>query len=214
MLKKLVFLFAVMVISGLVLSACGEATSDNSEENAKAESNQSTASDDSAENEKTAEAKDDEMVKESEIGTMRIAYKNKELDENAESGPMKLNVSGIQVGDLEVNEDYRDMFDGKDKVTVITLKMKAENTSDDTIGFYPDQATITTDTGDQVDADMFFSDSVGGDFIGKVHKEGDVMFLVDSPVKDIGKVNLIVDGAHDENFESVGEKVEMEFVLE
>ncbi|WP_188455679.1 hypothetical protein [Virgibacillus oceani] len=214
MLKKFVFLFAVMVIAGMVLTACGEDTSDNSEGKAKAESNQSMASDDLAENDKTDEANDDEMVQESEIGTLRIAYKNKDLDENAESGPVKLNVSGIQIGDLEVNEDYLDMFDGKKKVTVITLKMKAENTSDDTIGFYPDQATITTDTGDQADAAMFFSDNVGGDFIGKVHKEGDVMFLVDSPAKDIGKVNLIVDGAHDEGFESVGEKVEMGFVLE
>lgn len=154
---------------------------------------------------------EDENVQESEIGKMTIFYKNKELDENAESGPMSLNVNAIQIGELEVAEDYKEMFDNKDKVTVITLKMKAENSSDDTINYYPDQATITTDAGDQSDAEIFLSDSIGGEFIGKVNKEGQVFFLVNSPASDIGEVNLIVDGPNNEDFDSVGEKVKMTF---
>ncbi len=201
-------MFALVLSVGLVACASSDSESDKSADATETDSGNDKAKDEEKEKEDKSE---NENVQESEMGKMTIAYKNKELDENAESGPMKLNVNAIQVADFEIAEDYRDMFEGKEKATVIVFKMKAENTSDDTIGFYPDQATITTDAGDQSDADILLSDEVGGDFIGKVKKEGQVFFLVDTPSKDISKVNLIVDGAHDENFEQVGEQIKKEF---
>ncbi|MDY0395491.1 hypothetical protein RWE15_14980 [Virgibacillus halophilus] len=126
---------------------------------------------------KKEEKTKDENVQESEVGKMTITYKDKDINENAESGAIKFNVYAIQVGDLEIAKDYQDSFDGKEKATAITMKVKSENTSDETMGFYPDQATLTTDAGDQVDADMFLSDDIGGDFIGKVKKEGNIIFF-------------------------------------
>lgn len=51
------------------------------------------------------------------------------------------------------------------------VDVTAENTSDDTINFHPNQATITTNTGEQIQAEIFISDDVGGEFIGKVKKK-------------------------------------------
>ena len=59
-------------------------------------------------------------------------------------------------------------LNNQDVVTVVTINMTASNSTDQTISFYPDQATLVTDTGQQVDADLWFSGNVGGDFLGKV----------------------------------------------
>lgn len=216
MKKFLVLLFALVLSVGL--AACGSEGSDSeagtnnndnsADENENVEQDDNESKDEGSENEDKA---DDGNVQESEIGKMTITYKNKELEENAESGPITLSVSALQVGELEVAEDYKEIFDNKDKLTAITMELKAENSSDDTVGIYPDQATITTDAGDQVDADVFLSDQVGGDFIGKVKKEGSVYFFVDTPAEEIGQINLIVDGAHDEDYESIGDQIKMSF---
>lgn len=202
-MRKLLLLVFTLVLS-FALVACGNgADSDQSSNNNEGTSEEQKGKNDDKEK--------DSNTEESDVGKLTILYKNKELDENAESGPINLNVNAIQLSELEVSDDYKEMFDNKDKVTVIALKMKVENSSDDTISIYPDQATITTDAGDQVDADVFLSESIGGDFIGKVKKEGDVIFVVNSPANDIGQVNLIVDGAHDENYDKIGEQIKMSF---
>lgn len=202
-------MFLILILSvGLV--ACGGESSNGNNEKVPKES-ASTQNKDNKDDSSKEATKEDDTVQESDIGKMTIVYKNKDLNENAESGPMSLTINAIQLGELEVAEDYKEIFDDKDKLTVVTIQMKAENSSDDTIGFYPDQATITTDAGDQVDADMLLSEQVGGDFIGKVKKEGQVFFLVDTPASEIGQVNLIIDGAHNEDFEEVGKQIKLSF---
>ncbi|PIC65376.1 hypothetical protein CSV79_01785 [Sporosarcina sp. P13] len=187
------------------LAGCGD-TGTKKEDSTPADTSSETSA---VKDENKADKKEDENVEESELGKMTIVYKNKELNENAESGPMKLNVSAVQLANLEVAEDYKGMFDEKDKVTVITVQMKAENTIDETMSFYPDQATLTTDTGDQIDASLVLSDSVGGDFFGKVNKEGNAIFLVDTPAEEIGEISLNIDGSHDESFMNHGDKIKM-----
>lgn len=207
MRKKLLLLILTFTL-GIVLAACGDNGSNDTTESAAQDEQEEVAEESTEDSGETDEDVDDN-VEESDIGTMTIAYKNKELNETAESGPISLEVKGVQVADLEVAEDYVDIFDGEDELTVITVLMRAENSSEDTVSMYPDQATLTTDTGEQVEADLFFSDDVGGDFFGEVSKEGEIIFFVDSPAEDIGEINLIINGAHDENFETIGDDVKM-----
>lgn len=207
---KKFYLSLLFLILSVSLAACGD--TENKDTNDTKEP--TTTDKDSEHKEGEASVNEDEEmgtedVEDTELGKLSIAYKNKELNETTESGPMKLSVTAIQLANLEVAEDYKEMFDNKDKVTVITVEMKAENTTDETISFYPDQATLTTDTGDQQDADMLLSDSVGGDFFGKVNKEGNVIFIVKSPAEEIGEINLIISGSHDEEFENQGEDVKL-----
>lgn len=208
-MKKVLLLLTMLLLTvGLV--ACGDSETSKSKDDSSSAEKENSSEKSQDENSK----ENDEDVQESDVGKMTITYKNKDMDENAESGPIKFNVNGLQMGDFEIAEAYRDAFDGKEKATIITFKVKTENTSDDTIGFYPDQATITTDAGDQVDADMVLSDSVGGDFIGKVKKEGQIFFLVDTPSEKIKEINLIIAGPHTEDFDKAGDDVKMTFSVE
>ena len=149
-------------------------------------------------------------VAENELGKLTVVNKNESVNMTQESGPFKITVNKVQVATLEVDPDYQDMFENKDIVTVITLEIKVENKSTETNSIYPDQAIIVTNTKEQVEADLFFSDDVGGDFIGEVIKEGDVIFILDSPAEEITSFKYIIDGPHDEDFETIGEDITFE----
>ena len=205
-MKKILLSLSATALA-LALAGCSDAET-KKEDTVPVDTNSNTANEDKKADEKV-DKKEDKNVEESELGKMTIVYKNKELEENAESGPMKLNVSAIQLANLEVAEGQEYMFEEKDKVTVITVQMEAENTVDETISFYPDQATLTTDTGDQKDASLLLSDAVGGDFFGKVKKEGNAIFLVDTPAEEIGEITLNINGSSDESFMDLGEKIKM-----
>ncbi|WDH75178.1 hypothetical protein PTI97_10155 [Exiguobacterium marinum] len=183
-----------------LLVGCGEAdelktTATDTEEVAEAEA--------SASEEKTAEETD---VQESELGTNKIYMKNKALTITETMGPIQFAIDKVQTSRLQVNEVYRDSFDGAEEVTVVAMNVIAENTIDDAISFYPDQGTIVTNTGEQVDADLFFSDDVGGEFLGKVKKEGNVLFFVKAKPEELTEVRFFTNGPSNEAFERVAEE--------
>lgn len=62
-----------------------------------------------------------------------------------------------------------------------------------------------TNTGEQVSADLWFSDDVGGEFLGKVKKEGNVLFFVKAMPEELADVKVVIDGPSDANYESIGE---------
>ncbi|MED3737249.1 hypothetical protein [Virgibacillus pantothenticus] len=206
---KRVFLLMLIAIVSIALVACGGESEDNDKE-AKADDSKKT---EEKEDKDKEESKEDESsegdVKENEMGKFTLVSEKKDINETIENGPMKLTITGIQSATLEPSEDFKEMFEGKDKLTMINVGMKAENTSDDTVSFYPDQATLTTNAGDQVEADLVLSEQVGGDFFGKTKKEGDVIFKVDTPAEEIKDIKLIIDGASDENLESLGDSIEL-----
>ena len=99
----------------------------------------------------------------------------------------------------------------KDKeAAVVVVHFDVENTSDDTISFYPDQSVMTTNTKEQVSASVFLSDSVGGDFIGNVKKSGNVIFILkNSSADDLANVTIHINAPHNDSFDSVGDPVEI-----
>ena len=82
---------------------------------------------------------------------------------------MKDAVKSYGQSDLVVSEE------NKDKVTVV-VKFEIVNKNDFMINTYPSQATFVTNTGEQVDADMWASDSFDGEIHGGVTKDGHVLF--------------------------------------
>lgn len=199
-MRKIILLLLASIFT-LALIGCNDSNDVNKDE----KSNQEESS--NKENKK--DSKEDENIEESEIGKLTIEHKDKDLDENAKSGPINININAVQISHLEVEEDQQYLFDDREEVTVIALKISVENTSEDTMGIYPDQGTITTNAGDQIDADMFLSDSIGGDFYGEVKKEGDVVFILDTPANEIKEITYILDAAHDEDFDSSGDNIKM-----
>lgn len=182
-----------------LLVGCGEAdelktTATDTEEVAEAEA--------SAADETTAEETD---VQESELGTNKIYMKNKSVTITETMGPIQFAIDKVQTSRLTVAEAYSDSFDGQEEVTVVAMNMIVENTVDETMSFHPNQATLVTNTGEQVEADLFFSDDVGGEFLGKVKKEGNVLFFVKAKPEELTDLKVVIDGPFDENFDKVAE---------
>lgn len=184
------------VILSVLLIACSSEDDDTKDSKVEEETTQAEEVVDKEEGVEEGE------VIENEIGEFTILKKNKEVNEDTTSGPIELSITGIQLAELKVAKDMKELFDNKEEVGVITVGMKVENTEDTDVSIYPDQAVLTTNSGDQIDADLLLSDDVGGDFYGKVIKEGEVIFLLDLPVDDIEEVKLIINHAHDDDFES------------
>lgn len=197
MKKFFTFLLLVILSAGLV--ACG----------GDSESTGEQKTDNTAQEQKDDKGKEEKEVRKSELGTLTVIKKKKDLNYVVQSGPMNLTINAIQTATLDVSQNYKEFF-GKDQVTIVTVEMKAENTSEDTISFYPDQAVLTTNTGEQVESDIFLSDDVGGDFYGKVNKKGDVIFVLESPAEDITDIKLIIDAAIDEDWNALSNNLQVE----
>lgn len=146
-------------------------------------------------------------VEKSEFGTMTKLVEPFDINQTLENGPFVVNVQKAQMTELEPADDYIELFDNE-KITIITLLIDVTNNSDDTNTIYPDQGSIVTNTGKQVEAEIWFSDNVGGDFFGQVTKEGEVWFMFEDDPEKIDNIRYIISSGHDKDWDSFGEDLE------
>src|SRR5690625_23220 len=151
---------------------------------------------------------DEHMVKNVEVVSQQ------ELDESLTFGPLNLDINKVQLSELEISSDYVSMFDGKEEVSLITFEMRAENTSDKDLSFYPDQSTMTTSSGEQVEAVYMLNEPVGGDFFGEVWKEGNVSFAIDTPLEVLEQITLIIAPGHDDDYDNLGKQEKLKIELD
>lgn len=201
-------LLAMLGVCGLMLAACGEESA--STESTETEASSAEESSVVEESESSEESETEGEVSESEFGTMTTLAQVKDLNETQESGPFSITVEAIQKSQLQPTEDYVEFFGGED-LAVISIQLSVDHTSDDTNAIYPDQGIIVTDTKKQVEADMFISDSVGGDFIGQVIKDGTIQFIFDGNAEDINSFQYIVGSGTDSDWNSFGEDLTFNF---
>lgn len=107
-------------------------------------------------------------------------------------GSMNLYISELHIVDIKPTESSKTFFNDQNNARAIIMYMKAENTSEQDITFHPNQSIIVTDTGEQVEPEMMMMGEVGGDFLGKVTKEGQTWWLLKNLDKDVKKVKLII----------------------
>ncbi|WP_251128820.1 DUF4352 domain-containing protein [Exiguobacterium sp. s152] len=132
--------------------------------------------------------------------------KNRDLGIEETIGPIIFQIDKVQTLRLEVASDYRFFFDDQKEVTIVSFNVIVENTSDETVSFHPNQARLVTNTGEQVDADLVISEDVGGEFLGKVKKEGGVLFHVESMPEELTEVRFVVEGPYDDQFRKIAEE--------
>jgi len=127
-------------------------------------------------------------------------------------GTMELEISSLAILEIEPEEDVKEYsFGGKDKVKAIVVSMKTENTSEEDVTFYPNQSIMVTDTGEQVEPDMMLMGDAGGDFLGKVKKEGQTWWLLEHDT-DISEVTMIIGAPYSaEDWEDMGDEKRLEF---
>jgi uncharacterized lipoprotein len=205
-----------------LMAACGEATSTEEEE---------TPADDVAPTEEAVEEDDTEEAEdvieevadndwetqvgettENEGGSHTLIARNDQVD-TQETGPMILNVTQVNAISSQLKGEVADLME-TDAIEYIQIDMEVENTSEDTITFYPSQATITTNTGEQLEADMWLSDHIDGDFIGAVKKSGSQFFILEnSNAEDIEWVRILINAPHDADWNDVGEELDFQVEL-
>lgn len=197
------------------LIGCGEAdeatsseTTEQTEQTTNEETTSSSEGSGSNKGEDTSEGiggSDEFEVEEDEIGVRQIYMRESDLGIEEKIGPIIFQINKVQTMRLQVASDFRSVFDDKKEVTLVSFSVVAENTSDDTVTFYPDQARLVTNTGEQIDAAFLLSDDVGGEFLGKVRKEGGVHFQVDSMPAELTEVRFVVEGPYNDQFNTIAE---------
>lgn len=145
-------------------------------------------------------------------------YTNKELNITGQTGPITYTIEGIQVSKLTATTDETAQLLGieKDKeVALVAVNASAENTTQDTVNFYLGQATLTTNTKEQVDSDMVLSEYIDGEFLGNVVHSGNMIFILPNSVaSDITNVTLYVDAPSGSDFMPIGDNVQLDIALQ
>lgn len=210
-MKKLIF--GATIISALLLGACGnEATSIQDSKDEVTNASAETASTESeAKVEESAEEAVDSNVEENDEMRVENVYTNKELGITGEAGPMKYNISAVQLKKITLKtESAATMFDANvgDEVYGITIALDGENTSDEDISFYLGQATVITNTKEQLEPDMWLSEHVEGDYLGKVAHEGYNFYKLEkSTVDELETIEIRISAPVNSNFDSLSEDI-------
>lgn len=194
-------LFYVGLLAAFLLAACGEEETSN--QNANKDIDETPKE----------EVSEESNVLESEIGKMTTIYQNEDLNTLIESGSIKGTLNSIQYATLEPNPNNMFAFNDGETVTLITIDATVENTTDSNVSFYLYQATLVTDTNQEVKAAYSLSDAVGGDFIGAVKKEGIIQWVLKHD-ENIKKVTLKIDSAVDEKLNGLSEDLKVEIPFE
>lgn len=159
----------------------------------------------------------DEVVEENGMRKEPV-YTNKELNITGQTGPITYTIEGIQVSKLTATTDETAQLLGieKDKeVALVAVNASAENTTQDTVNFYLGQATLTTNTKEQVDSDMVLSEYIDGEFLGNVVHSGNMIFILPNSVaSDITNVTLYVDAPSGSDFMPIGDNVQVDIALQ
>lgn len=202
MIKKRIKSIFIMSILILGLTGCAKEVKQGS-----VESNNETKQEESTNNNTAKVVKENGMVK-------TPVFTNKNLNLSGEVGGVKYNYKEVQISDVKLETDEAaSTFDVKkgDEVVAIVFNVEIENTTDKDVSFYTDQAKLITNTKQQVDTSMILSDDVGGDLLGKVKKEGNIVYILkNDKAKDLKTLELRIDAPVDaKTFDSLGDSVEL-----
>jgi len=91
--------------------------------------------------------------------------------------------------------------------------MSIKNTSNDVVYFSPNQSTITTNTGETINADMLISSLIGIPLEAGKELDGNIIFILESDPEEIDEIELTMPGAEDESNEKIGEPINLHIEL-
>ncbi|TVQ18448.1 MAG: hypothetical protein EA367_14805 [Leptolyngbya sp. DLM2.Bin15] len=152
-----------------------------------------------------------DVIETPEMGRLEL-IKILDVNETFTTGPFTITITKIGVTQFQPSDVAKPAVNGRDEVTLVSIGMKVENTSPDTLSIYPDQGTIVVGQ-EQQQANLLFSAQVGGSFIGEVIKEGAVAFVIDTSPEDVAAIKYVVSAPSNAQFMSVGEELTLEFEI-
>lgn len=188
-MKKLLY---ATLTTAILLSACGSAEVTNDT--------------------KTTAIQSDNIL--SKYGKVTEYYNKQDLSYKATTGPMKFEITGVNIADIKPSKDYSFIFNDLKKAHVIIVTLNTKNTTNKDVWFSADHPTLVTDTGEQVNATAHeISKTVGEDFKGAISKKGRVLFFSEKDIKDIKKITLHFDAPVDKNKKPIGQETKIKIPL-
>ncbi|PWK07477.1 copper amine oxidase N-terminal domain-containing protein [Tumebacillus permanentifrigoris] len=116
------------------------------------------------------------------------------------SGSMKMHISRVSLHNSYKSTQYQT------PINAVVMEVEVENTSNAVMHWFPSQGTLVLNTKEQAEAgkSLSYSDSVGGTFMGKVIKKGNIVVAVESDLSKITNLDYKIDGPFDDRFLTVG----------
>lgn len=191
-MKKVLLLFTAIGLS-LILVACGSSTDKDSTTDEEVVKSKLDEDKEMVLNSRDIER---EVVKKLDDSEDIWTYYDDATHEETWEG-MKFNIEKVVVSDNApgINEDREEVVS-----SAVGIKMTIENTTEDKVyTTYPDMATLVTSTGEQIEADMYVSDRLGGDIHEGVIKQGDIYFYLErGGASDIEWIKLNWNNSYDD----------------
>ncbi|MCT8139208.1 DUF4352 domain-containing protein [Anaerobacillus sp. CMMVII] len=162
----------------------------------------------------------DEMVEvpiggviETEAGRFTLVRKT-EVNEWFYSGPLKVTIPKVKVVHAFPENELQTKMNS-DEFSYVTVALDIENLSDEEIAWFPEQASLILNTGEEVEvADLFLSDNLGGTLIEGMIKTGSLVFVIDrGDAADIEWIRLRINGPLDQNDIQVGANLDIRIDL-
>lgn len=167
-MKKMMLLVLMGLLAFMV--ACGEdAASDELDKN---DTEKSEAKTDEEATPASSEGDSSQSEEEAKQGDIWTYYEDADWSDD-------FNGLKTEIQKVVVTDKAPTMEDENAQESAVGVKFKVENTTEEKFTTYPDQATLVTSTGEQVEASMWMSDDIGGEIDKGVIKEGDVIFYLE-----------------------------------
>lgn len=192
-MKKYIAIIAVIFTFSFIMAACGSGNSNNN--NVGADNNNNILNETNnniEENEYEDENNDanapaeNENDDDNEYGNHDLKQHLSHLDYSDENEKINLTITDIHLGELEINEESKLMFDDQDTISTVGIIFEMENNSDETIEFDENEIRYVEDEDKPgEEPDPILSDEIGSEIEGGETLEGTLYYFEDKDINDL-----------------------------
>lgn len=168
-------IFAVIALAAVVLGGCGSETTTIKDDDSTAETQTTVSGTETTATDKSNDGSEAETPEESAKETDDIwTYYNDATWSDDFNGVVTTIEKVVVTDKVPAEGDVENLT-----ASAVGVKMSIKNNTDKIFTTYPDQAELVTSTGEQVTANMLYSDHLGGEIDEGVLKEGNVIWFLD-----------------------------------
>ena len=147
--------------------------------------------------------------RETEGGIFTLKGVNHDI-EMMDVGPALVDIKHVKTVSGVLTGEMKDLFE-QEELEYISIDLFVENISGEDITYYVGQAEIVTDTGEQLQPDIWMSEHIQGEMRAGVKQTGNLVYIMKhSKAQDVGLVRIIINAPMDENWNTIGDKIDIE----